>query len=67
VAQVIKGAIDLGVKAAVKAALASAAVVLTLIGFALGLNIKAVNGPNGICIYCNWPYTGGLVFWAAPG
>src|SRR5258708_16849667 len=39
---------------------------LTIIGFVLGLNILAMNGPNGVCIYCTWPWWGGIIFWAFP-
>jgi hypothetical protein len=42
----------------------AAAVAIGIIAFALAVNIKLVNGPNGACIYCSWPYTGGIVFWA---
>ena len=35
---------------------------LALVGFLLGMNIKLVNGPNGACIWCSWPYTGGFYF-----
>jgi hypothetical protein len=62
--QAIQKALEAGVATAIKAVATAAGVVLSIIGFLLGLNIKLVNGPNGACIWCNWPYTGGIVFWA---
>jgi hypothetical protein len=55
-----------GLGAALAGLLSAASVALAFIGFALGVNIMMVNGPTGVCIYCSWPYTGGIVFWAAP-
>lgn len=52
-------AFELAVQSAILAFFA-----IAMIGFALGLNIKLVNGPNGACIYCSWPWTGGIFFWA---
>ncbi len=37
---------------------------MALIAFALGENMLLVNNKWGVSIECNWPYTGGLFFWA---
>lgn len=58
-----------GVAAAVSALVALPAVaVLALFGLVLALNIKAVNGPNGVCIHGNCPVVGGpgAFVWAQP-
>jgi hypothetical protein len=52
--------------AAVAGLMTALGVGLSLVGMALGWNILLVNGPNGVCIFCSWPYTGGIIFWAAP-
>lgn len=56
-----------GVIAAVIALPASAAI--AFYAFLLAMNIKSVNGPNGACIYGNWPTIGGpgALVWAFPG
>ena len=56
-----------GIAAAVAAVTALPALtVLAIYGFALSLNIRAVNGPNGVCIYGNWPWVVGMYVWALP-
>jgi uncharacterized membrane protein YccF (DUF307 family) len=54
-----------GLSIALTGLVSAASLAISVIGFALGINIMAVNGPNGVCVYCSWPYTGGIVLWAA--
>jgi len=63
-----KAAATAGVGGAITAVVgvltASAAGAMAAIAFALGENMALVNNKWGVSIECNWPYTGGLFFWA---
>jgi hypothetical protein len=56
-----------GIAAAVAAVAALPALtVLAIYGLLLSLNIRVANGPNGVCIYGNWPWVVGMYVWALP-
>jgi hypothetical protein len=67
-AEVLEKVISEGLNAAIKAFSFSAGIALAIYGYALGLNIKLVNGTNGVCLQFNWPIIGGpgMLIYAVP-